>query len=81
MVSAPQRTPQTIFPTSSSIEDPSAELPIFPLILTKKFLPTIIGSVSGWLILLGIIARPLATSSLTNSGVMIFGVAAPKLSP
>ena len=30
----------------------------------------IIGSVSGWLMLAGMIARPRATSSRTNSGAM-----------
>ena len=41
----------------------------------------IIGSVSGWLMLLGMIARPRATSSRTNSGVITCGMAAPKLCP
>ena len=33
----------------------TAELPIFAFIFTRKFLPIIIGSLSGWLILFGII--------------------------
>ena len=33
----------------------------------------IIGSVSGWLMLFGMIARPRATSSRTNSGVIDVG--------
>jgi len=38
----------------------------------------IIGSLSGWLILLGRIALPTAISSLTNSGVILpVGVLAP----
>ena len=45
-----------------------AELPMLALTLTRNFCPMIIGSVSGWLILEGIIARPRATSSRTNSG-------------
>ena len=81
MVSAPQRVAQVIFDTSSSILEPRAELPILALIFTKKLRPIIIGSDSGWLILLGIMARPAATSSRTNSGVIILGVLAPKLSP
>ena len=55
MVSAPQRVAQVIFATSSSIEEPRAELPILALIFTKKFRPMIMGSISGWLILAGII--------------------------
>ena len=69
-VSAPQRIDQTIFSTSSSTEERTAELPMFALILTKKFRPIITGSSSGWLILAGIIARPAAISCRTNSGVM-----------
>lgn len=60
------------FATSSSIEEPSAELPILALILTKKLRPIIIGSSSGWLMLAGMIARPSATSWRTNSGVISF---------
>ena len=47
MVSAPQRIPQTILSTSSSMLEPSAELPILPLIFTMKLRPIIIGSDSG----------------------------------
>src|SRR5690606_39805385 len=54
MVSAPHRHAQTAFSTSSSIEELTAELPMLALILTRKFLPIIIGSLSGWLILFGI---------------------------
>ena len=39
------------------------------LIFTRKLRPMIIGSSSGWLMLAGMIARPRATSSRTNSGV------------
>src|SRR5581483_587929 len=70
IVSAPHLHAQTAFSTSSSIVDVTAELPILALILTKKFLPIIIGSDSGWFILLGIMALPDATSCLTNSGVI-----------
>ena len=41
----------------------------------------IIGSLSGWLMLVGRIARPRAISSRTNSGVISCGMLAPKLSP
>ena len=40
-----------------------------------------IGSLSGWLMLLGMIARPRATSSRTNSGVTWSGMLAPQSSP
>ena len=46
MVSAPQRVAQVIFETSSSILEPSAELPILALIFTRKLRPMIIGSSS-----------------------------------
>ena len=82
MVSAPQRQAQTVFSTSSSMFDDTAEFPILALIFTKKLRPKIIGSLSGWLILLGITARPKATSERTNSGVINpFCVFAPKLCP
>ena len=42
------------------------------LIFTRKFRPMIIGSSSGWLTLAGMMARPRATSSRTNSGVEAF---------
>src|SRR5690606_38545038 len=70
MVSAPQRQAQTAFSTSSSMLDETALFPILALIFTRKLRPMIIGSLSGWLMLFGIIARPAATSSRTNSGVI-----------
>ena len=51
------------------------------LILTRKLRPMIIGSLSGWLMLAGMMARPRAISSRTNSGVMNFGMLAPNDSP
>ena len=80
-VSAPQRIDHTIFSTSSSIEEVTAELPMLALIFTRKLRPMIIGSSSVWLMLAGMMARPSAISSRTNSGVMNSGSAAPKLSP
>ena len=68
-VSAPQRVAHVIFSTSSSIEEATAELPMLALIFTRKLRPMIIGSLSGWLMFDGMIARPRATSSRTNSGV------------
>src|SRR5260221_6939739 len=68
-VSAPQRIAQTIFSTSSSTEEVTAELPILALIFTRKLRPMIIGSDSGWLILAGMMARPAAILSRTNFGV------------
>ena len=47
MVSAPQRVAHVILATSSSMLEPSAELPILALIFTKKLRPMIIGSHSG----------------------------------
>lgn len=46
-VSAPQRMAQTIFSTSSPMDEVTAELPILALILTRKLRPMIIGSLSG----------------------------------
>ncbi|MNQ64381.1 hypothetical protein D3C85_788000 [compost metagenome] len=80
-VSEPQRMPQVSLATSSSIEEPSAELPMLPLIFTRKLRPMIIGSSSTWLMLAGMMARPRAISSRTNSGVISFGMDAPKLCP
>ena len=80
-MSAPQRIDHTIFSTSSAIELVTAELPMLALILVRKLRPMIIGSLSGWLMLHGMIARPRATSSRTNSGVMTRGIIAPKVSP
>ena len=73
-VSAPQRVAQTIFSTSSETEEATAELPILALIFTRKLRPMIIGSISGWLMLAGMIARPRAISSRTNSGVTWSGI-------
>src|SRR5471032_921324 len=56
-VSAPQRIAHTIFSTSSSIEEETAELPMLALIFTRKLRPMIIGSNSVWLMLAGMIAR------------------------
>ena len=70
MVSAPQRVAHTILSTSSAIDDVTAELPMLALTLTANALPMIIGSLSGWLWLAGMIARPRATSSRTNSAGM-----------
>ena len=51
------------------------------LIFTRKLRPMIIGSLSGWLMFAGMMARPRATSLRTNSGVISLGMAAPKDSP
>src|SRR5471032_3239711 len=80
-VSAPQRVDHTIFSTSSATELVTAELPILALIFTLKLRPMIIGSVSGWLMLLGMMARPQAISARTNSGVIRLGSFAPNDSP
>src|SRR3954465_5790340 len=80
-VSAPQRMAQTSFSTSSSIEEVTAELPMLALIFTRKLRPMIIGSLSGWLTFDGMIARPRATSSRTNSGVISRGMPAPQDCP
>ena len=40
---------------------------MFALIFTRKFRPMIIGSISGWLMFAGMIARPRAISARTNS--------------
>jgi hypothetical protein len=66
-VSAPQRVDHAILSTSSATDDVTAELPMLALILTRKLRPMAIGSASGWLMLEGMIARPRATSSRTNS--------------
>ncbi|MNY55531.1 hypothetical protein D3C86_1915170 [compost metagenome] len=80
-VSEPQRMPQVSLATSSSIEEPKALLPMLPLIFTRKLRPMIIGSSSVWLMLAGMIARPRAISSRTNSAVISCGMLAPKLWP
>ena len=66
-MSAPQSVAQRSLSTSSTIDEPTAELPMFALIFTRKLRPMIIGSSSGWLTLAGMIARPRATSERTNS--------------
>src|ERR1700741_2650221 len=76
-VSPPQRVDHVIFSTSSWIEDDTAELPMLALIFTRKLRPMIIGSVSGWLMLAGMMARPRATSSRTDPGVICFGLGGP----
>src|SRR4051812_31440188 len=73
-VSAPHLVAQRIFSTSSSIEEATALLPMLALIFTRKLRPIIIGSDSGWFMLAGMIARPLATSARTNSGVIGFSI-------
>ncbi len=80
-VSAPQRIAHVSFSTSSAMLDVTAELPMLALILTSALRPIIIGSSSGWLMFAGMMARPRATSSRTNSGVMTRGMLAPKLWP
>ena len=69
-VSPPHLQLHTAFSTSSSMLEFSCELPILVFIFTQKFVPIIIGSLSGWLILAGITALPAAISLRTNSGVM-----------
>ncbi|MCY1362991.1 hypothetical protein D9M69_497330 [compost metagenome] len=76
-LSAPQRMAHTSFSTSSSMLEVTAELPMLALIFTLKLRPMAIGSTSGWLMFAGMIARPRATSSRTNSGVMMRGMLAP----
>ncbi len=80
-VSPPQRIAHTSFSTSSAMPEETALLPMLALILVRKLRPMIIGSLSGWLMLFGRMARPRAISSRTNSGVMTFGMLAPKASP
>ncbi len=66
-VSAPQRVAQRSLSTSSSMEDDTAEFPMLALIFTLKLRPMIMGSSSGWFTFAGMMARPRATSSRTNS--------------
>src|SRR5882724_9122238 len=73
-VSAPHLVAQRIFSTSSSMLDATALLPMFALIFTRKLRPMIIGSDSAWLMFAGMMARPAATSLLTNSGVISDGI-------
>src|SRR2546427_9408945 len=80
-VSAPQRVAHVIFSTSSWIDEDTAELPMLALIFTRKLRPITIGSVSGWLMLFGMIARPRAALLRTNSGGTKSGVEAAKLLP
>src|ERR671913_889721 len=68
-VSAPQRIAQTILSTSAATSDATALLPILALILTRKLRPIAIGSVSGWLMLAGVIAPARAPPSRANLGV------------
>src|SRR3569832_2991652 len=53
-VSPPQRADHTIFSTSSSIEEVTAELPKLVLIFTRKLRPMIIGFFFGCLLLVGL---------------------------
>ena len=46
-VSAPHNVAHRSFSTSSSIDEVTAELPMFALIFTRKLRPMIIGSSSG----------------------------------
>jgi len=80
-VSAPHLVAQRIFSTSSSMQEARALLPMLALIFTRKLRPMIIGSLSGWLMLAGMMARPRATSERTNSGVISAGMAALKGGP
>src|ERR1051326_8568480 len=73
-VSAPHFVAQRIFSTTSSIDEATALLPMLALIFTRKLRPMIIGSDSGWLIFAGIMARPRATSDLTNSVVIALAI-------
>src|SRR5690606_34302048 len=77
-LSAPQRIAQTSFSTSSAIPDDTAELPMLALTLVRKLRPMIIGSLSGWLMLQGMIARPRAAAARTNSGLMRIRAEAPE---
>jgi hypothetical protein len=54
----------------------TALFPILALIFTKKLRPTIMGSLSGWLMLFGMMARPLAISSYKLRGDVVFRVLA-----
>jgi hypothetical protein len=44
------------------MDDVTALLQMLALIFTLKFRPMIMGSISGWLMFAGMMARPLATS-------------------
>ena len=80
-VSAPQRIDHTSLSTSSATPEVTMELPILALTLVRKLRPMIIGSVSGWLMFAGMMARPRAISLRTNSGVISSGIFAPKELP
>ena len=80
-VSPPQRIDRTILSTSSSAVEVAAESPILALIFTRKFRPMIMGSVLGWLMLDGMMARPSAISLRTNSGVTNSGIDVPRGCP
>jgi hypothetical protein len=69
-VSAPHFVAQVSLSTSSAADDVTAEVPMLALILVRKRVPMIIGSLSGWLTLAGMMARPRATSSRTTSASM-----------
>src|SRR3970040_1559298 len=71
-LSPPQRIAHVIFSTSSPIEEVTAELPMLALILTRKLRPMIIGSISGWLMLAGMMARARATLVGAQFGVLAF---------
>ena len=71
-VGAPADRPDQLLDFLGDAGATPRELPMLALILVRKLRPMIIGSISGWLMLAGMIARPRATSSRTNSGVMIF---------
>src|SRR5688500_15612819 len=68
-VSAPQRIDQTILSTSAATSEATAELPMLALIFTRKLRPIAIGSLSGWLMLAGMMARRRAASAGRNPGV------------
>src|SRR3546814_14811605 len=76
-VSAPQRIDQTILSTSAAPLAATAELPMLALILTRHLRPIALGSASGWLLFLGLLARPRAPSSPPTSGVPSAGVSPP----
>ncbi len=72
-LSAPQRMAQTSFSTSSSMLEVTAELPMLALILTLKLRPDGHGLDLGVVDVGGDDGAAAATSSRTNSGVMILG--------
>src|SRR4026207_1183389 len=71
-VSAPQRIAQVILSPSSPIEELAAELPMLQLIFTRKLRPMIIGSVSGWLMLAGMMGRARGPLARTEFGAVAF---------